>query len=449
MDLPPELYGEYSQPSPKYYWNPSEYDSPENFLCCPHARSREGWLDVETLRSLRLTSKAFNQAATSILFRSVRILCRPGLENEVTGFDSMVESLLVPRATFEPSVKSLRIFLRNHHVQRGFLHDTSWNFVDDKNAMIAFIDKMPRVTKNLSQLESLQIFFPTWSSKYSDMDDGTVQLDLDLLSHFRATISTALSATPLSNLTELRLSLPCTHDFVEVSTTVPDSLLARLKALFLSVTDATGPGGRKEYLYWADETTDGDDGFPHSNLQQQYPNTGHMQGIFAIVSRCHNLETLGLQGTQLLDGDLLEWSPASSGLQSLFLERVKFSSSNLIKLFSPNKSLEISKSRLMRIWLEVVDLTADFWEEVFSHLLLCPKLEFVHLDEVSYARGSENFDLKLWFGRPWEDSTELMSTREEDEEAMLAVRDYLVGKAGGSEAYSEKFGERYGLQPDQ
>jgi hypothetical protein len=52
---------------------------------------------------------------------------------------------------------------------------------------------------------------------------------------------------------------------------IPDSFLKRLGHLFVGATDATGPGGSKAYLGDANEHGDGDDDYPPSNLQQQYP----------------------------------------------------------------------------------------------------------------------------------------------------------------------------------
>ncbi|KAF8859514.1 hypothetical protein BDZ45DRAFT_742332 [Acephala macrosclerotiorum] len=165
-----------------------------------------------------------------------------------------------------------------------------------------------------------------------------------------------------------------------------------------------------------------------------------MAGICSIVSRCHNLETLGLEGTQRLDANLLEWSPTFEGLKELYLKRVKLSSENLIKLLSPAKSVPVVSSSLSKVWLDLVDLTSGLWDEVFSQLLRCPSLEFFQPEDLSYTRGSENFRFKMWPGRAWEDCFELLSVREEDEEAMLALKRALRRKAGGRDTYLKKFG---------
>jgi len=91
--------------------------------------------------------------------------------------------------------------------------------------------------------------------------------------------------TAYENLTDLRLSVSCTHDFVELNSMIPDSFLERLRYLFTGVTDATGPGRSNAYLGDADEHKDGNDDYPLSNLQQQqHPNTEHTNGVFDLVS---------------------------------------------------------------------------------------------------------------------------------------------------------------------
>ncbi|CZR66774.1 uncharacterized protein PAC_16675 [Phialocephala subalpina] len=451
-NLPPELYHEialqfeHSQPSDirsMHSWS-FQHDNLEHYRACSHTRPLQGKPDVKTLRNLRLTSIAFNRAASPVLFRCIRMQWKPTQEITQSAFNNKVDRHLSGiTATLAPFVKALQIGFRHYGSDKCFLlRPVPANFVN-KDIPRRVIDHVSDLLARMSQLESFQIVLPGWASGYTGGGEATghaPDLNLDLLTTLRTTLSSALSTNPCSHLTELRLSLPCTYDFVDVSENIPDSLLAQLKTLFLAITDATGPGGAKEYLIWAEEDDDGDDRFPFSNLQLAYPNTEHMEGIFSIVSRCHNLETLGLDGTQFLQADLMEWAPTLRGLKELYLKRVKLNSENLIKLLSPAKSVSISSSPLSKVWLELVDLTAGLWDAVFSHLLLCPSLEFFQPEDLSYARGSENFHLKMWSGRSWEDCFELLSLREEDEEAIRALRRALRRRAGGRDAYLEKFG---------
>jgi hypothetical protein len=299
------------------------------------------------------------------------------------------------------------------------------------------IEALPNVLNKLSKLQRLEIHMPSWASEYDGGEgDGLApHLDLPFLAHTTQRIADTLSTSKFEHLTHLQLTLPCTYDFVELFQIVPDSFWECLKHLSLGITDATGPGGSKNYLYWADEDGDGDEGFPFSNLQEQYLNTEHAHGIFDIVARCPNLESLGLSGTQFLDGNLLDWKPASVGLKSIFLSRVNFSMPNLIRLLSPAEHVSQVGSALTKIWFEEVYLTSGLWEDVFVHLHTYPSLLCFKPENLSYARGGESIQFRSWHGRQWEDTTSLWSIREEDGIELETLLELLVAKAGGRRKY--------------
>jgi hypothetical protein len=222
---------------------------------------------------------------------------------------------------------------------------------------------------------------------------------------------------------------------VELSLAVHDAFLNCLKHLFLGITDATGPGGSKDYLHWANEEEDGDDGFPQPNLQEIYPNVEYAYGLFDLVSRCLNLKSLGLSGTHILDGNLLDWKPVSHGLKDLYLHRVKFSSAKLIQLLSPSKNLTLKSSMLSRLWFEDVDLTAGEWSEVFDHLCKCSSLSYLNPHNMGYSRDGESSHLRMWSGRPWEDWMNLWSEHPPDKDGLVEVMDMLIERARGREDY--------------
>ncbi|KAF8859513.1 hypothetical protein BDZ45DRAFT_742331 [Acephala macrosclerotiorum] len=259
LDLPPELYYEIAlqsgQSEPVDIYNIQSWayrhDSLEYYRACSQTRPFAGEPDVETLRNLRLTSRAFNQAASSVLFRCIRIQWRPIKGVSPSAFNDKIDRHLSgTTATLAPFVKELQIGFRRWEAWKGFLlHPDPVRAI--KEIPRRLIDRIPDILARMSQLESLQIVLPGWKSDYDGGGEGTdfaPDLDLSLLTNLRTHISLALSENSFSYLTELRLYLPCTYDFVEVSKSVPDSLFNQLKTLFLAITDATGPGGSKDYL---------------------------------------------------------------------------------------------------------------------------------------------------------------------------------------------------------
>lgn len=217
------------------------------------------------------------------------------------------------------------------------------------------------------------------------------QLDIDLWELMNSKIVETLTIASLDNLTDLQLSLPCTRDFKSLSESLPQDLCERLKTLYLGITDATGPGGSKDYHRddYEFEAGDGDDYVPHSNLQKLHPNvdrarveseresdsgseredaevesiSGNERWFFALLARCLNLKTLGLAGTQALNLNLLSWKPKPPGLANLLLHRMNISAENLIILLSPTMRIPLSRSPLSRLWLKDVELTSGTWAQ--------------------------------------------------------------------------------------
>lgn len=313
-------------------------------------------------------------------------------------------------------------------------------------------EKIPVALNNLLKLEYFSFGVGWWESEYSGEGLGSgsgsaPEIDLQLLSSTIHNIAIGISTLPL--LTCLNLDLPCTHDFVELFNLVPVAVFSGLRQLHVAITDATGPGGSKSYHYWADEEGDNDESVPSSNLQQQYPNAKHAHGLFNIVEKCGNLQHLSIAGTQILDGNLLHWTPALLGLQYVQLARVKISAENLIKLLSPGMGMILQSSTLSTVSLYDVDLTAGTWASVFRHLSLCPQLSYLNPENLSYTRDGESSDLKEFPGRAWEDCANLWSRNEEDEEELMRLVKVLVERAGGRAKYPSDRMEQFMLPEEE
>ncbi|TVY43784.1 hypothetical protein LSUB1_G003483 [Lachnellula subtilissima] len=309
------------------------------------------------------------------------------------------------------------------------------------------LGKLPVALGNLLKLEHFGLGIDGWESKYDGYGPGSApEIDLQLLASTIHNVATGIST--LSLLTSLQLALPCTHDFVKLFNIVPVAVFSGLRYLDMQITDATGPGGSKDYLTWADEDDDNDGNFPFSNLQQQYPNVEHAHILFNIVEKCGNLKHLRIAGTQFLDGNLLHWTPASFGLQTVELSRVKISSENLIKLLSPGEGMVLQSSLLSDVLLDGVDLTAGAWASVFEHLSLCSKLSYLSPENLSYTRDGESSDFMELPPRPWEDCGNLWSQNEEDEEELKRLVKILVKRAGGKDKYPNEGMEQCMLHED-
>ncbi|KAF8860524.1 hypothetical protein BDZ45DRAFT_308565 [Acephala macrosclerotiorum] len=386
--------------------------------------------EIKTLRDLRLVSKRFDIAARAVLFRSTHGIWVPGNPNPWWAFASNL-----PCSGRPPKhLKHLKINLGPAFTSSTLLEESQTEYENHLNSTTAYITDFSKDISSTSELRSLDIYTGQWASRFT-FDFGVPggharadRVDAMHLTFFMAKLCRALSKSSFfPHLTELRLSLPCSHNYKALRQVLPASLLLQLKKLFLAVADATGPGGSREYLIYADETHDGDDDYPLSDLQEQFPNREHAHWMFEIAAQCPNLDTLALESTHRLDCDLLTLS--TSNLSSFFLHRMTVSASKLIELLLP--------STLSRLWIQDTELTSGSWDEVFDHLQKCNKLEYLNPSNCSYARGGSSFHLKAWIGREWEFLHSLWSKHEPDNTALVRLVEGLAEKAGGMEKYPD------------
>ncbi|TVY21506.1 hypothetical protein LARI1_G002292 [Lachnellula arida] len=326
----------------------------------------------------------------------------------------MSSAFTTPAYGLLPLIKNLLVFFAGHKNDPFILSKPAGSKEVEKcQESREILANIPVALENLSKLETFGFSVGWWESEYAGDGPGSgsaPQIDLQLLASTINNIAIGISSLPF--LTCLNLDLPCTHDFVKLFNLVPVAVFSGLRDLHVAITDSTGPGGSKNYLFLADEDGDNDEYVPFSNLQQQYPNVKHAHGLFNIVEKCTSL-----------------------CLQSVQLSRVKISAENLIKLLSPGMGIALQSSLLASVSLSDVDLTSGTWASVFEHLSLCPQLSYLNPEDLSYTRDGESSDFKEFAPRAWEDCANLWSRNEEDEEELMKLVKILVKRAGGKYKY--------------
>jgi hypothetical protein len=261
-------------------------------------------------------------------------------------------------------------------------------------------------------------------------------LNLDLLELIRTTVSRILSTlgTEFWMLTHLRLTLFSAYDLATIGTHISDKLANQLRQFWLEYTDGTGPGGDLQYtLYWqGDEDSDEDEDMPYSNLQTRYPNTDHMAGLCTYVSRCHNLKCLGLVGTQCIDLSSLDWQPANTGLEGIYLHRVVVTSAQIISLLSPSATSSTTTPNITTADIENVQFFDRTWGIVFHHLETCPSLTYLYVYNLVYAKYSESAEHREHNNRPFENVSTMWSENEEDSRSLRRLARRVEGRGGTS-----------------
>lgn len=420
--------------------------SPHEFIesYSPHPR---GSPDLPSLRNLRLTSKAFHQAATRVLFRCSNLSWLPG--HQIEEEKHLRRECLLSGSPLCSAIKNFRLVFRGSqsdfmpfHFNFNRVNDDSVTQQLDASKMA--VQSLAKIVANLSNLEFLDVSIGSpWEStceRYGLVGEilpgSAPQVDIELVSSFANEMATCLRLPSMQNLTALHLALPSTYNFIEVGKGIPDNVWKGLRLLFLDVMDSTGPGGSKQYLNF-----NGDGGYPPSNLQEQYPNAKFAHGVFDIVDKCTNLDTLGIWGSHILDGNLLEWKPASKGLKSLYLQRIKISAPNLIQLLSPSKDLPLSQSHLAKVWLADVDLTYGTWSHVFAHLTICPLQWYLNPSNLGYTPDGKSAELRHENVRPYENHSVLWSLHPVNEATLKRLVRKRVKESGGRDFYPNQYME--------
>ncbi|KAF2651542.1 hypothetical protein K491DRAFT_781776 [Lophiostoma macrostomum CBS 122681] len=416
------------------------------------------YLLTDTLQ-LRLVSRAFNRAASRVWFHYESLKLRaydykglfqnsdmrkPGdYEVRVTTPSSIdrISDFLLQSDSLAPLLTHVRIELS--HVESGLVKGVSqWMDAqgepltnqEEIQSLHKFLALVPPAIKKMERIETLSIYMgQTWESDYSgdSQVDSAPQFNMAALDQLRGVLSSLFSSPPsgLQFLTDLRLTLPCTYDFAALNAAMSDDATARLRHLYIEYCDASGPGGDRSYLMYADdwEGYDGDEYVPLSNLQQEYPNEEYMPDVCRLIGRCHNLESLGLDATHYLALDTLNWRPSGRGLQNIYISRGIVPCKTLRKLLSASDE---TTSNIFALHLDYVQLLDSTWANVFDHLLASETLKYFAIDDLNYAHRGESAHLRQHNVRQWENSSAIWSEHQEDLYKLQEVIEKVAADGG-------------------
>lgn len=383
-----------------------------------------------TFDSLRLACKTLSAAVTRLMLPRIEIIIDLHDRHEVVSF---LDSSATPgefsnairkfHLSFRPSETSARVF--------DGLRGSESHPLDHIDSMF---DQLPVVFSHPDMLLRLDVFFPTTESKHygyqDDPNEYAPQYDLQRLQRVIGALSKCFTKERLQALTDLRLTLPCTHNFLDLSNAMSEGLMTQLQHLYIAISDAAGPGGSKDYLIWADEDEDGDDGFPLSNLQEEFPNDEYAAAVFNLAARCPNLESLGIVGTHVLDAESCAWTAHFPKLKSLLLKRIKISADRLRSLtVLPDRPA--TEAQLKKVLLEEMYLDSGEWNDVFAWWVLHPALVYIHVQNLFYSRNGPSSHLAVWNGTLWEESREMWTEHAPDEDALAEAIRIVIKRAGG------------------
>lgn len=371
-------------------------------------------LEVRSALGLRLLSREFNAAMLRAYFGICKGLAFPA--HGMRARQDVEEHVIREGSAIAPLTTRLRVelspgrgyeedslFYKRYEGRHVALRAGSISLQEEKerlgalaSCLGAFLDAgtLARAVGRMPKLQALVVnlnekwrcdapdYYPedvateVWNSENEDEMHGLV-FRQDLLRKVRESVAAMLSpglddgAAKLESLTYLRLTLPCAYDFAVVSESMPDGVAQRLRHLYLEYIDGTGDGGDVQYRNHEDSA------YALSNLQKSYPNADYIGAICALVSRCTNLSSLGLVGTQEIDCSLLNWRHAAgAGLKNIYLQRVVLNTETLLRLMDPNiEALQVSN----------VELTDGTWEAIFKALHASSKLVFLDVNAAAYS----------------------------------------------------------------
>lgn len=405
-------------------------------------------LDLNSLRALRLVSKTVSDAATRTILKSVPAVIAPFQRNHFA--DDAGQDIEHLAGDMGPCVKGIVRKSARHlkfEFTTGLYYDTKRPFTQwlaagttgsdtESEKIDKFIQTLPAIMAQLSQLRVLQIQFPSMQSYYGGgEEDWAPNINLTHHDLLIAAIHGSLRPFP-KTLTSLSLELPCAHDFVGLEGLLLESDSSNWSAvhhLYLGLTDATGPGGSEQYLFWTEDDSDGDEFCPMSNLQERHSNRLLSATLTRITCFFKNLKSLGLSGTQYIEMKSDLWHLEGPGLETLHLNRVWTTPKDLVAFMSPALCAETKLPwHTKHLFLSEVDLAEGTWSEIFSAIdKNATQLLGFDVENLGYTLHGESHELREPFHRRWEDSRVIWSMYEEDFEDLRTLKEGILERAGG------------------
>ena len=340
----------------------------------------------QSLQNCRLVSKAYCEAASPLLFRSVK----------ATSSHALPKILALSESNYAPCVREIIIDLSVF----SDAVNTSEGCANDLYAIL------PICIRNLPSLRILTFAKP-------DAGNFSEELRQILLGATQITFKYGL----FPKLEELDLCLPLAYDFGVLarsgSIVAPTKLrrplkevLSHLRHLHLGILDSSGSFGQRYQSYRS----------PASRSQTLFPNADHSKELFAFVEMATRLESLSISCTHMLDMDVLS-TVNFRRLHVLVLYRIKVSMEKLQGLILENKST------IRALDFCQLELKSGTWESLLLSLCSLLRLKYLYINSCGYIHSSPHATGLL---PPIDDPEDLETTHYEDYDALGDLQRHVM-----------------------
>jgi hypothetical protein len=196
-------------------------------------------------------------------------------------------------------------------------------------------------------------------------------------------VASTLRYVPLSNLRELEVNFPTTHDFGRFFPGQTSSVQIPIEDITQSL--------RHLGVYSREYTDQRDQTYWSSPVLPEYaalPNNTYATRMFKMIEIASNLQSLSLRSLNILDIDFLTF-PSSLCLRSLDLGGVSISCNNLLSLINQ------SDKSMSYVNFSLVKLNSGTWRQVLLRMCQLPHLLEINIDHSGYSLTGTSSDLAL------------------------------------------------------